>query len=132
MAEEGQAERTYTALVVDDVNEIRFLLTEVLSMSGRFEVVGEAGDGLQAIDEAGRHEPDIVLLDLSMPKMDGLEALPQILSASPGSKVIVLSGFEEKRLGAIAIERGASAYLEKGVHPNDLVREVLSVLEGAQ
>ena len=128
---EGRPERQYRVLVVDDVLEIRFLLREVLALSGRFEVVAEAGDGIQAIEEAGRHKPDLVVLDLSMPRMDGLEALPQILQTSPGSKVVVLSGFEERRLGRVALERGASGYLEKGVHPRNLVEELLRVLEAA-
>jgi DNA-binding NarL/FixJ family response regulator len=131
MNEGTNVERQYRVLVVDDVLEIRYLLREVLALSGRFEVVAEAGDGIQAIEEAGRHQPDLVVLDLSMPRMDGLEALPQILLSSPGSKVVVLSGFEERRLGRVAMERGASGYLEKGVHPRNLVEELLRVLEAA-
>lgn len=123
-----QATDGFRVLVVDDVEEIRSLLCEVLSMSGRFTVVGEAADGLQAVDQATEHQPDLVVLDLSMPNMDGLEALPKILARSPASKVVVLSGFEEKRLGKLALELGASAYLEKGVHPNDLIAEFLRVL----
>ena len=131
MSEGPRAERPYRVLVVDDVTEIRFLLREVLALSGRFVVVAEAGDGIQAIEEAGRHLPDLVVLDLSMPRMDGLEALPKILQSSPDSKVVVLSGFEERRLGRVAMERGASGYLEKGVHPQNLVEELLRVLEAA-
>ncbi len=119
----------YRVVVVDDVPEIRVLLSEVLSLSGRFQVVGEAADGLEAIDQVQQHQPDLVILDLSMPRMDGLEALPKILERSPRSKVVVLSAFEEKRLGRAALESGAACYLEKGLHPHDLVQELFRVLD---
>lgn len=101
-------------LVVDDVPDIRRLVRLALTRAGGFDVVGEAGDGAVAIVEASRLRPDIVLLDLSMPVMDGLEALPNILASAPGSKVLVLSGFTSTEMSAEAIRRGASDYMEKG------------------
>src|SRR5262245_56342552 len=110
--------RTLTAtirvLVVDDVPDIRKLIRLTLERCGPFDVVGEAGDGAQAISEAARLQPDIVLLDLSMPVMDGLEALPEILRSSPDSKVLVLSGFTAGEMSAEALKRGAAGYMEKG------------------
>jgi signal transduction histidine kinase len=105
---------TIRVLVVDDVPDIRKLIRLTLERCGPFTVVGEAGDGAQAIAEAARLRPDIVLLDLSMPVMDGLEALPEILAASPDSKVLVLSGFTAGEMSDEAIKRGASGYMEKG------------------
>ena len=105
---------TVRVLVVDDVPDIRKLIRLTLERGGPFSVVGEAGDGAEAISEAARLQPDIVLLDLSMPVMDGLEALPEILAASPQSKVLVLSGFTAGEMSDEALKRGASAYMEKG------------------
>ena len=105
---------TVRVLVVDDVTDIRKLIRMTLERAGPFDVVGEAGDGESAITEAARLQPDIVVLDLSMPVMDGLEALPEILRASPNSKVLVLSGFTANEMGAEALRLGAAAYMEKG------------------
>lgn len=101
-------------LVVDDVAELRKLIRMTLERCGPFECVGEAGDGARAIAEAARLQPDVVLLDLSMPIMDGLEALPEILRQSPNSKVLVLSGFTANEMGPEALRLGAAAYMEKG------------------
>lgn len=79
-----------------------------------FDVVGEAGDGLEAIAEAERHQPDLVVLDLSMPVLDGLEALPRILAVAPDARVVVVSGFDGGRMRGPALAAGAVAYLEKG------------------
>jgi signal transduction histidine kinase len=105
---------TVSVLIVDDVADIRKLIRMTLERSGVFNVVGEAGDGAQAISEAFRLQPDIVVLDLSMPVMDGLEALPEILAASPSSKVLVLSGFTATEMSEEAIRLGAAGYMEKG------------------
>ena len=114
-----------SVLIVDDVPEIRHLLRDVLARYAEFRVAGEAGDGREAVDVARVIQPDLILLDLSMPAMDGLEALPLLREASPASRVVVLSGFDAERMGPLAMELGASLYLEKGVSPRKLVRELL-------
>jgi signal transduction histidine kinase len=101
-------------LIVDDVADIRKLIRMTLERGGPFDVVGEAGDGAEAISQAARLQPDIVVLDLSMPVMDGLEALPEILRQSPNSKVLVLSGFTANEMGDEALRLGAAGYMEKG------------------
>lgn len=111
----------YSVLVADDVPDLRFLVKMALERSGSFTVVAEAGDGVEAVEMAAEHEPDLVILDISMPRQDGLESLPKILEASPNSKVVILSGFQADRLEKAARELGAVAYLEKGVSPADLV-----------
>lgn len=123
---------TYSVVVADDVPELRRLLRQVLQWSERFTIVGEAADGRQAVDLAGEHKPDLMLLDISMPIMDGMEALPLIKEASPRTKVVVLSGFEAERLAESALEIGASAYIEKGVPPSLLVSELLDVVDGTK
>lgn len=120
----------YTALLADDVPELRRLLRHVLEWSERFSVIAEAEDGAQAIDLVAALKPDLVLLDISMPVMDGIEALPRILAAAPGTKVVILSGFEAERLAERATAEGACAYLEKGIPPALLVKQLLGVLEG--
>lgn len=120
-------------LLVDDVENLRFLHRFLLRREGggEFEVVGEAENGQQAIELARTLQPDLVLLDVSMPVMDGLEALPLIRAELPrGARIVMLSGFEADRLEKTARERGADAYLEKGLSPKDLVRSLRRILQG--
>lgn len=117
-----------TAVLADDVADLRQLYRLVLEGSGRFTVVAEAGDGETAVELARQHQPQLVLLDVSMPVLDGLEALPRILSASPASRVVMLTGFSADRLGGVALQRGAVGYLEKGLTPAQLIAELLRIL----
>jgi PAS domain S-box-containing protein len=105
-------------LLVDDNPDIRDLLRAQLEPLGRYDIVGEAGDGQAAIDAAAELRPDVVLLDLAMPRMDGLQALPQILEAVPGVRVIVLSGFDADSMAPKALSAGAARYVEKGLRMN--------------
>ena len=102
-------------LVVDDNEDVRRLLTIQLETAGDYAVVGEAADGRQAVERATEMQPDVVVLDLAMPVMDGLEALPLIKAAVPDVKVIVLSGFDQGPMRDQAIRAGASKFVEKGV-----------------
>src|SRR5688500_5919139 len=120
----------YRTLLADDVFDLRFMVRLALERSGKFEVVAEAENGQEAVDMARAHKPDLVLLDISMPVLDGLEALPQVLEACTECKVVMLSGFEASRLGATALELGAAGYLEKGVSPIKLVSELEKVMGG--
>jgi DNA-binding NarL/FixJ family response regulator len=121
------AETPFSVVLVDDVADIRYLMRITLERSGRFVVVGEATNGEEGIGLARRLAPDVVLLDLSMPGMDGLQALPEIREAAPDAKVVILSGFEREALWPQAEAFGAVAYLEKGTPPRQLVDELLSV-----
>src|SRR5207244_11663538 len=94
-----------------------------------FEVVGEAGDGKAAISRAEECQPDLVMLDLEMPVMDGLEALPLILEAAPRTKVVVVSGFPEESLQARALALGAVGYISKGLSVDALLRQLASLVE---
>ncbi len=120
----------FRTVLADDVFDLRFMVRLALERSGRFVVVAEAENGDEAVQMAEQHQPDLVLLDVSMPVRDGLEALPDILTASPHSKVVMLSGFEASRLAVTALEAGAAAYLEKGIPPAELVAVLLNILEG--
>ena len=118
-----------TVLVIDDTPEIRLLLTKWIERLEGFHLVADAGDGQSGVEAARIHKPGIVLLDLAMPVMDGLEALPLIRDASPASRVIVLSGFERSAMGTVAIQRGAAAYVQKGT-PLTEIGEVLADVAG--
>jgi PAS domain S-box-containing protein len=100
-------------VLVDDSSDVRRLLRRALEAAGSFEVVAECGDGDEAIALAYRHRPDLLLLDTSMPRMDGLEALPAIVALCPDTAVVMFSGFEDVRLAARARELGAAAFVEK-------------------
>ena len=106
--------RTQRVLIADDVSDLRMLLRITLERSDGFDVVAEARDGLEAVEQARVHQPDLVILDLSMPNLDGLEALPLIRQAAPDARVVVLSGFDADRMASAAMAAGAVAYLEKG------------------
>lgn len=119
----------YAVLLVDDVADLRFMLRLNLEGSGRFHVVGEAGNGLEGVALARERQPDLVLLDIAMPLQDGLESLPQIREASPASRVVILSSFGEQRYGEQAMRLGASAYVEKTLAPDALVARLVDVME---
>ena len=95
-----------------------------------FEVVGEAADGEEAVRVAAELQPDVVLLDLAMPGMDGLQALPLILDVVQGVRVIALSGFDEPTIAKKVIAAGAARYVEKGLSMN-LAAVISEVLESA-
>lgn len=125
----GVIEHQPRILLVDDNDDVRRLLRTKVEALGTYDVVGEAADGLEAIERAKSLKPDVVLLDLAMPRMDGLEALPLILAESPQSKVIVLSGFDQSTMADQAFRVGAHAYVEKGLRM-DLAGAIRTVLTG--
>ena len=88
----GSAARPLRVVVIDDTEDIRELLSLALTRGG-FDIVAEASDGRSGTEEVRRHRPDLVLLDLAMPVMDGIEALPGIRRLVPTATIIVLSGF---------------------------------------
>ena len=116
-------------LIVDDHPLTRDALTALLEQHG-FAVAGEAADGEQAIELARSLQPDIVLLDLSMPGLDGIEALPRLRTAAPECEVVVLtaSGTEENLLGAI--RGGAAGYLLKSEPPERIADFLRGVAQG--
>lgn len=117
-----------TIVLADDATLIRDLLRVTLEEIGGFVVVGEAADGSAAIDVVRDAQPDLLLLDLSMPRMDGLEAIPHLLAASPTTRIVVLSGFMASKMEPAAKALGALRYVEKGVSPEHLVRTLREVL----
>jgi DNA-binding NarL/FixJ family response regulator len=112
---------TARVLLVDDVATERRLVRAALERSGRFLVVGEGADGEEGVALAVELHPDLVVMDLSMPHMDGLEALARLRDRCPGLPVVILSGLSADDAAASALRLGAAGYLEKGLHPAELV-----------
>jgi NarL family two-component system response regulator LiaR len=119
--------RTIQVLIVDDHAVVRQGLRTFLELQDdpstlRIEVVGEAANGVEAVDLARRLQPDVILLDLVMPEMDGIEAAPRIVEASPHSRMIILTSFGEEDKVLPAIRAGAHGYLLKDIAPDELVQ----------
>ena len=114
-------------VIVDDSAEVRTLVRTELRLSGAAVVEGEGADGADAVDLARRLQPDAMLLDVSMPGMDGLAALPLVLECSPGTRVVMFSGFDEEPLALRALDLGATSYLAKTSSLEDVVNELVGV-----
>ncbi|GAA4670646.1 sensor histidine kinase [Nocardioides nanhaiensis] len=111
-------------VLVDDTADLRELMRMALTRGG-YDVVGEAGDGRQGIEVCAAQQPDLVLLDLAMPVMDGIEALPGIRRRCPTARIVVLSGFGADQMAARAVAAGADGYVQKGAP----IRSMLAYLQ---
>jgi DNA-binding NarL/FixJ family response regulator len=123
--EQGQGGSTaetvpISVFLVDDVPEMRELLRVGMEQDTGFAIVGEASDGRTALDGIAATRPAAILLDLSMPDMNGLEAIIEIRRADAEVAIIVLSGFSADRMGPPSLERGADGYVEKGTPLQEL------------
>ncbi|MBI5922139.1 MAG: response regulator [Betaproteobacteria bacterium] len=117
-----------TVVLIDDDNIMRQMLRLVLN-SADFQVVGEAGNGLDGIDICKKCKPDIVLLDIAMPKMDGLLALELILAMNPATKVIMASVESKKDKVLEAIRRGAVGFVVKPLNPATVLDRIESCFQ---
>lgn len=97
----------------DDVAAFRALMRYTLQEDPGIVVVGEAADGMAAIGAAEQLQPDVVLLDLTMPVLDGIDAIAAVLQRAPGARVVALSGWGAERMADAALAQGAVAYVEK-------------------
>jgi DNA-binding NarL/FixJ family response regulator len=116
--------QAYRVIVADDEACIRELMRTLLSLEPDFEVVGQAGDGVEAVELVSALRPDLVVIDISMPVMDGLAAIERIRQVSPTTRVAVLSG--EPRTSRTP-PAGADTHIEKGT-PNEVVVAMLRTL----
>ena len=117
-------------LVVDDHAMVREGLVSVLSADGDIEVVGTAANGADAVAAVTAHDTDVVVMDLSMPVMDGIAATRAVQAAAPGVRVLVLTSFSDRDRVRRALEAGATGYQLKDAEPADLRAAVRSVSQG--
>jgi DNA-binding NarL/FixJ family response regulator len=122
-------------VLVDDVDEMRHVVRTLLRRDGRFDIVGEASNGSDAVDVVGAVLPDLVVLDIGMPVLDGIAALPRLRAAAPDARIVMLSGYPAEQMERLSIEGGAVGYLEKGSDVDTLpsqLHALAAVLDAAQ
>jgi DNA-binding NarL/FixJ family response regulator len=117
-------------LIADDHAVVRQGLRSFLELQEDLEVVGEAADGVEALEAVGRLEPDVVLIDLVMPRLDGVEAIRRLRERAPSVRAIVLSSFIDDDKLFPAVRAGAAGYLLKDVQPQELVAAIRTVHGG--
>ena len=117
-------------LIVDDHAIVRMGLASILGTKKDLEVVGDAEDGADAVHKAQKLTPDVVLMDIVMPEMDGATATAEILKSCPGTKVLILTSFGEADGIAHALDAGASGALMKNIDYSELVEAIRSVAAG--
>ncbi|HYZ82648.1 MAG TPA: response regulator transcription factor [Solirubrobacteraceae bacterium] len=107
-------------LLCDDAEGFRALMRSSLADDPAIEIVGEAGDGEEGVQATAELQPDVVLLDMSMPRMGGMQAIPRIRRSAPGTSIIGLSSLSAARMRGPSIEIGAHDYLEKGTELEEI------------
>jgi CheY-like chemotaxis protein len=117
--------RRFRVVVVDDTEDVRLLLGMTLNIDGRFELVGSAANGREAIAVCGDVQPDGVLLDVMMPVLDGIAALPELRAACPGTRIVMLSANDHPDIVARARAGGADAFVTKGSPLEQALEELL-------
>ena len=117
-------------VVVDDQALFRTGLARLLNEDERIEVVGQAEDGLAALELVGRLKPDVVLMDLKMPNLDGIEATRKILASVPGTKVLILTSFDADTSIIQALKAGAAGYVLKDSQAEAIISSILAVMSG--
>ena len=116
-------------MVVDDHPIVVNGLRDVLEDSGRFDVVGQAGDGDEAVKTAEELQPEVIVMDVMMPRMDGVDACREIMELLPDTRVLMLTASSEEDAVIEAVAAGATGYLHKYSRPEELVQAVLDVAE---
>ncbi|SFU75281.1 response regulator [Alicyclobacillus macrosporangiidus] len=114
-------------LVVDDAAFMRMMIKDILTKNG-YEVVGEASDGAQAVEKYQELQPDLVTLDITMPEMDGIEALKRIRAADPNARVIMCSAMGQQAMVIDAIQAGAKDFVVKPFQADRVIAAVKKVL----
>lgn len=117
-------------LVVDDHAVVRQGLSMFIEMQEDMQVVGEGANGIEAVELAARLKPDVILLDLMMPQLDGVEATQRIMAQMPQARVLILTSFGEDDKVFPAIRAGAQGYLLKDIQPRELVQAVRETYQG--
>jgi DNA-binding NarL/FixJ family response regulator len=118
-------------LLVDDAADLRILLKLVLEFDADFTIVGEAANGEEAVRLSAELQPDLVVLDIAMPVMDGMDALQQLRAVAPSTKVVMYSAYDSGWLAERARGYGAAAYIDKTAGVVDLVGRLRSLFQPA-
>ncbi|MRJ77857.1 response regulator [Aeromicrobium sp. SMF47] len=121
---------TIRVLVADDQELVRTGFRMILGVEDDLEVVGEAADGAAAVERARELSPDVVLMDVQMPRMDGIEATRRVVTQMPGCRVLILTTFDDDEYLFAALQAGASGFLLKNCPPDDLVSAIRVVAQG--
>ena len=119
-----EAERPLGVLLCDDNAALRTMLRVVVESAADMHVVGAAADGDEAVAEATRLQPDVILLDIAMPRRSGLDALPELRLVAPRAQIVVFSGFSGSAVADEVLALGAASYLEKGATPEVIVATI--------
>jgi two-component system chemotaxis response regulator CheY len=117
-----------TFVVTDDAMFMRTLLRKMLEQNEAFEVLGEASNGLEAIEAAKRHQPDVMTLDITMPQMDGIHAVPEILKVSPATRIIMVTAMGQQSMVIEAIKLGAKDFVVKPFEKSRVYQAIQNVL----
>jgi DNA-binding NarL/FixJ family response regulator len=117
-------------LIVDDHEIFRRGLRSLLESRDEFDITGEAANGLEAVEKAKQLRPDVIVMDVSMPQMDGLQAARLIRGERPGSKILILSQHDSPHMLAAALDAGASAYVTKSQVARCLFAALDAVIQG--
>ena len=121
-----------SVLVVDDFQQWRSMVRAVLQGELQLQLTAEAEDGLEAVRQARKLQPDLVVLDINLPGLNGIEAARQIKSVSPSSEIVILSENHSAEVVEAALEKGASAYVVKSACTRELIPAVKAALSGRQ
>jgi DNA-binding NarL/FixJ family response regulator len=122
--------RRLKIVIADDHRLMLTALSATLAGDGGFEIVGEASDGSEVLPLVGRTQPDVVLLDLKMPRMDGITCVEHLRKRFPDVRTIILSAIEDPELVRAALRHGASAFIVKRIDPNDLGAAIRQAMDG--
>ncbi len=116
-------------LIVDDAMFMRSMIKDILNNSGKFEVVGEAADGKEAVEVYKEKKPDIVTMDIVMPVMDGIEATKEILKINPSAKIVMVSALGQEPLVIESIAAGARDFIVKPFSPEKVLKVLDQVIK---
>jgi DNA-binding NarL/FixJ family response regulator len=123
---------TIRILIVDDFEDWRRTVRELLRERPELQVICEVADGLEAVQKAGELKPDLIVLDIGLPRLNGIEAARQIRHLSPNSKIIFLSQDNSLDPDELALSTGAQGFVHKALAPSELLPAIDAVLQGGQ
>ena len=121
---------TIRVLIVEDHNVVRQGLVALINLADGIQVVGEAADGVEAIAQFRKHQPDVTMIDLRLPKMGGVDVIQRVRSESPNARFVVLTTYDGDEDIYRALKSGAKAYLQKGMTSEELITTIREVAVG--